>query len=158
MKNLIIYETKHGTVEHAVSLLADRLEGQTRTARVSDGSIPPIAEFDTVILGGSIYFGKIQKALSTFIVKHTDELLQKRLGLFICGAHPDSNEREKELREAFPEKLREHALAKEVFGFQIHFQSLNRLEKSIAKSILRQKEDKEGLDMEAIASFAEKFK
>lgn len=158
MKNLIIYETKHGTVEHAVSLLADRLEGQTRTARISDGSIPPLDEYDTVILGGSIYFGKIQKALSTFMAKHTDELLQKRLGLFICGAHPDPAEREKELRDAFPEKLRKHALAKEVFGFQIHFQSLNRLEKSIAKSILRQKEDKEGLDEEAIASFAEKFK
>ncbi|RHW41482.1 flavodoxin [Neobacillus notoginsengisoli] len=158
MRNLILFETKHGAVEHAGALLADMLEGETRTARVSRGNIPPLDQFDTIILGGSIYFGKIQKALSIFMARHQEELLKKRLGLFICGAHPDQNEREKELRESFPEKLREHAVAKDILGFQIHFQSLNLLEKSIVKSILRLKEDKEAIDREAIQAFAEKFR
>ncbi|WP_181884525.1 flavodoxin domain-containing protein [Neobacillus piezotolerans] len=156
MKTLIVYETKHGTVEHAVALLAGKLHGETRTARVSD-TLPKLSKFDTVIIGGSIYFGEIQKTLAMFMVKNREELLGKRLGLFICGAHPDPAEREKELENAFPKEFRDRAEAQAIFGYQIHFQELNPLERSIAKSILRQKVDKVGLNEEAIEAFAAKF-
>lgn len=156
MKTLIVYETKHGTVEHAVALLAGKLDGDTKTARVSD-NMPKLSDFDTVIIGGSIYFGEIQKTLATYMVKHSEELTQKRLGLFICGAHPNSAERERELENAFPEEFRNRAVAQDIFGYQIHFQELNPLERSVTKSILRQKGDKDGLDEEAIEAFARKF-
>jgi menaquinone-dependent protoporphyrinogen oxidase len=157
VNSLILYESKHGTVAHAASILAESLNGEVVAVKLSDGNIPPLAGFDAVILGGSIYFGKIQKTMSRYIAKNRKELLIKKLGLFICGAHPDQKEREKELQDAFPKELLAQAAAADIFGYQIHFQKLNLLEASITKSILRLKEDKEGLDRGKIEAFARKM-
>ncbi|ALC92455.1 hypothetical protein AM500_23825 [Bacillus sp. FJAT-18017] len=157
MKTLILYESKHGTVAHAASILAESLNGEVVAVKLSDDNIPPLAGFDAVILGGSIYFGKIQKTMSRYIVKNRQELLRKKLGLFICGAHPDQKEREKELQQAYPKELMIQAAAADILGYQIHIQELNLLEAIIVKSILGLKEDKDGLDRGKIEAFARKM-
>jgi menaquinone-dependent protoporphyrinogen oxidase len=157
VNTLILYESKHGTVAHAVSILAESLNGEVVAVKLSDGNIPPLAGFDAVILGGSIYFGKIQKTMSRFIDKNKQELLGKKLGLFICGAHPDQKEREKELQLAYPKELMVQAAAADILGYQIHIQEFNRLEAIIVKSILGLKEDKDGLDRGRIEAFARKM-
>ncbi|MEK5237704.1 flavodoxin domain-containing protein [Paenibacillus sp. FSL L8-0470] len=43
--------------------------------------MPALASYDTVILGNSIYFGKIRKEMALFTSKYQQELLNKRLGI-----------------------------------------------------------------------------
>lgn len=60
MKNLIVYATKHGTAKKCAEMLKTRLNGETVLANVKE-TPPDLEDFDTVVLGGSIYIGKMQK-------------------------------------------------------------------------------------------------
>jgi menaquinone-dependent protoporphyrinogen oxidase len=150
---LIIYATKHGSVENAVKLLMEKIEGKVTIINIMNEDPPKLNEYENVILGGSIYVGKIQKRLSKYIEKHLSELLTKRIGLFICAAQEEEI-REKELIESFPEKLFEHAVCKEIFGYEIHYEDMNFIEKKVVGSILGHKSNYSELSDVKIDSFA----
>ena len=61
MKNLIIFTTKHGCVEKCSTLLQQKLHGETTMVNLKKDVIPDLEGFQNIILGGSIYVGKIQK-------------------------------------------------------------------------------------------------
>jgi menaquinone-dependent protoporphyrinogen oxidase len=153
IRTLIIYATKHGSVENAVRLLKEKLEGEITVINIMNEDPPELNEYDNVILGGSIYLGKIQKRLSKYMEKHLTDLLSKRIGLFICGAEREEI-REKELIGSFPEKLFEHAVCKEIFGYEIHFEDMNFIEKKVVGSILGYKDNYSELSEPKIDSFA----
>ncbi|SFF73252.1 menaquinone-dependent protoporphyrinogen oxidase [Halobacillus alkaliphilus] len=133
MKTLIVYGTKHGSARKVAYRLHDKLPGDVQVRSVTKESIPSLQDFDTIILGGSIYMGKIQKELRQFAEEKEAELLQKKLALYICAGEPDPSLRVQELKDNFPEKLYDHAVVKEVAGHEIHMDQLNLLEKSILR-------------------------
>jgi len=94
-----------------------------------------LEEYDNIILGGSIYISKIQKKLSTFILSNLTLLLKKRIGLFICAGEKDEALVGKELIFAFPPTLYDHAIVKEVFGFELDMNKLNFFEKFIMSKV-----------------------
>jgi menaquinone-dependent protoporphyrinogen oxidase len=151
---IIIYATKHGSVENAVKLLKEKLYGEITIINIMNEEPPSLGEFENVILGGSIYVGKIQKRLSKYIENHLSELLTKQIGLFICGAQKDEV-REQELIDSFPEALYKHALCKEIFGYEIHYNDMNFIEKNIVRTILGHKSDYSELSEANIERFAE---
>jgi menaquinone-dependent protoporphyrinogen oxidase len=153
MKTIIIYATKHGSVENAVNLLKGKLEGEVKLVNIMNQEAPTLAEYENVILGGSIYVGKIQKRFSKYIEKHLSELLTKRVGLFICAAQQEDI-REKELIDSYPEELFQHALCKEIFGYEIHYEDMNFIEKRVVSSIMGHKSDYSELSESKIDSFA----
>ena len=157
MKTLIIYATKQGSSKVAAHLLKSKLEGEVHLVNLLKESIPSISDFDTVIIGGSIYAGKIQKKLTEFLNKNLSLLLGKRIGLFICAAHFDPEVLKKELLEAFPEELHNIAIAKEIFGYQINKEHLNFIEKAIVKKIMGISENTNKLSEETIDTFAQKM-
>ncbi len=61
MKNCILFTTKHGSTEKASLLLKEKLNAETDIINLKDVKKPDISDYDTVILGASIYMGKIQK-------------------------------------------------------------------------------------------------
>lgn len=61
MKTIIIYTTKYGCAEKAAYLLRSKLGEGTEAVNLMHAKEPLLDKYDTVILGGSIYFGKIQK-------------------------------------------------------------------------------------------------
>lgn len=150
---IIIYATKHGSVEHAVMLLKAKLEGEVRLVNILEEKVPSLGDYENVILGGSIYLGKIQKQLTKYIEKHLSELLTKRVGLFICAAQQE-DVREKELIDAFPNELFEHAISKEIFGYEINFDDMNFIEKKVVRSILGHQDNYSELSNETIERFA----
>lgn len=153
MKTLIIYATKYGSVEHAAQLLKSKLAGDVQLVNIIKEDVPPLEEFEIVILGGSIYVGKIQKKLSKYITKKLPQLLGKRIGLFICAGQKEEV-RIKELETAFPTELYHHAVCKEVFGYEIHYEKMNFFEKKIIGSILGHKQSYSDLSETIIARFA----
>ena len=75
MKTIIVYSTKYGSVEKVALKIQEQLEGEVSLAKAKDN--PDIKEYDSVVLGGSIYAGSIQKEMKVFIKSNQNELLKK---------------------------------------------------------------------------------
>lgn len=155
MKSIIIYATKHGSVENAAHLLQSKMEGESCLINIMKEDVPILDEYDTIIFGGSIYVGKIQKQLSKYIAKNLPLLLKKRIGLFICAGEKEEV-RVKELETSFPNMLFTHAVCKEIFGYEIHYEKLNFIEKKMAGAILGHKQSYSNLSETKIENFAKK--
>jgi len=154
MKTLIIYTTKYGCVQKVANILKSKLNGKVDSFNIIKENAPPLDEYDNIILGGSIYFGKIQKELTSFITENLSLLLKKRIGLFICAGAPDPQTRCKELESVFPSDLYNHALSKEIFGYSIDYQKLNFIDKLITKAVRGDKSNVSEIYEDRINNFA----
>ncbi|MHB9142378.1 MAG: flavodoxin domain-containing protein [Paludibacter sp.] len=153
MRSLIIYATKYGCVEKAANMLKSKMNGEVFLVNITEEKVPSLDDFDNVILGGSIYIGKIQKTLTNYIKSNLPFLLHKRIGLFICAGESEPV-RTKELAEAFPAELFNHAAAKEVFGHELCYEKLNVLDKLIMRSIKGVTKSSSDLSEQKIENFA----
>lgn len=153
MKNLIIFTTKYGSVEKCSNLLKEKLNGDTTIVNLKKDPVPNLQDFDNIILGGSIYVGKIQKELTEFMNTNLDALLQKRVALFICAGEKGET-LSTEFKGAFPAKLYEHAVAKEIFGDEIYIDKMNFFEKLALRFLKNVTESYSNLSEENIAKLA----
>lgn len=112
MTILILYATKTGATEQCARVLESEIPNST-TCNIELAK-PILADFDSVILGAGVRDGKIYKPIRDFIKKNHKDLLNKRMGYFIC------NEKAKETKEIIdsniPVDLREAAICIESFG------------------------------------------
>lgn len=154
MKSIIIYSTKYGCTEKTANMLKSYLNGDVQLVNIMKDSVPSLEEYDNVILGGSIYIGKIQKKLINYITENLPSLMKKRVGLFICAGNPQPEERVKELVSAFPSELYNHAIVKEALGYEICFRKLNFIDKKIMAMVKGNKEDSSELSEEKVKKFA----
>lgn len=136
MKTVILYTTKYGSVRKAAAILKEKLNGETALVDIANGSIPSLDEYDTVILGGSVYMGRIQKKLSSYIQNNLNVLLKKRIGVFLCAGATENGQQEKELREAYPSRLYDHVLARGVLGYSYDFDKMRFFDRFIVSRIL----------------------
>lgn len=157
MRTIIIYATKHGSAENAASMLKAWLEGEIQILNIMLEDVPNLAPYENVVLGGSIYMGKIQKKLAKYMAANLPILMKKRIGLFICAGEKEEIRR-RELETAFPIELYTHAVCKEIFGYEIHYEKLNFIEKKLASAILGHNQSYCNLSEEKIKSFACHFK
>ena len=91
---------------------------------------PGLADYDAVIVGGSIYMGRVQAKVSEFCAAHEGELQQKTLGLFLCCGLPQNLE--ESLSASFPETLRKHAKSVGCFGGELRTARMKPMHKLIA--------------------------
>lgn len=153
MKTLIIYTTKYGTVEKAANILRSKMNGEVTLVNLNQDMVPDLDDFDTVILGGSIYIGRIQKALTNYMKANLSSLLQKRIGLFICAGEKEPV-LSRELEAAFPPELLKHATSQGKFGFEFNFDKLKIIDKILISKVKGVKKSISELDAEAIEKFA----
>ncbi|KAJ52714.1 menaquinone-dependent protoporphyrinogen oxidase [Clostridium tetanomorphum] len=152
MKTLIVYGSKHGCVEKCSKELKDKLHGEVVTVDIKKDSVPDIGLFDNIIIGGSVYAGKIQKGITEFCCKNINELKDKNIGLFICGMIEEQKGKA-ELNNVFPEELLSKAVAKEYFGGEVIFSKMNFFEKFIIKKVCKINEDVSNIISENISKF-----
>lgn len=157
MKTAIIYSSTHGTTEKVAARLATLLGNEnTGLFNLRNESNIDISAFDTVIIGGSIHAGNIQMRIKKFCKSNLLALLDKKLGLFMCGMNEP--EYEKEFRNAFPDLLREHAIATCIPGGEFLFENMNFFQRAIVSKISGIKESVSRIDDSKIISFAEALK
>ena len=157
MKTLIVYCSSHGTTEKAVQLLSEWMEGEILAVDLKRDKITfDVRNFDFVIIGGSIHAGSIQGKIKHFIAKHYDDLLTKRLGLFLCCWH-DGQTAIEQFNEAFPEELRKVSIANGIFGGEFLVSKMNFIERQIVKKVSGVTEDTSNLDTTAIMTFVMKI-
>ncbi|OMD41647.1 flavodoxin domain-containing protein [Paenibacillus odorifer] len=153
MKTIIIYTSKYGCTEKAAYLLKNQLGEETEVVNLMLAKEPALERYDTVILGGSIYYGKIQKKMTEFTSKYQNELSKKRVGLFIC-AGAKGEQAAQELKSSFPEKLYDQSITKEVFGDEIYEEKFTLLDRLVLRMLKGKGMSVNGLSKETIERFA----
>lgn len=135
MKTVIIYATKHGCSEKCAKWLAEKLSGTVDLHNLKMGDGVDLAQYDRVILGGSIYAGRMLKEVTAFCQNRLDQLKGKRLGLFTCGMN--QKEADAQLKANYPEELLERAVVADCFGGEYNLKEMNFFEKTIVKMVAR---------------------
>ncbi|BCJ96327.1 flavodoxin [Anaerocolumna cellulosilytica] len=135
MKSIILYTTRYGCTAEVAKQIQGKLASDCKSINIVTERVPSLDPFDNIILGGSIYIGKIQKELTSFAISNLKELLSKNIGLYLCAGAPQEEELNKELLGAFPKELFEHAIAKDVLGYAFTFEKMRFLDRFIMKKI-----------------------
>ena len=156
MKTLIAYATKRGFTKKCAELLSEKLNGEVEIVDIKKSKNIDVNIYKNIIIGGSVYMGKIRKEVPDFCNRNMDKLLDKNIGLFICGL-AEGEVAKKELEACFPEKLSNNALAIDIFGGEYNFDKMNFIEKTIIKKIANTSENQEVLHVDRIKSLAVKF-
>lgn len=157
MKTLILYATKHGFTYEVAQRLQAELGPETDLANAA-GTVPALTPYEMVVLGGSIYMGHVQKALTTYINRNQQLLLSKKNGLFLCAGMTDPDAQKQELQNAFPPALLAHAAAKDVLGYRFDFQKMNLLERAMIRAMRGSNENVAVFFEEKIVSFTNQLK
>ena len=157
MTNLIVYMSRHGTTAKIAADLKEKLgTKKTKLVNLEQDQVPPLREFPTVIIGGSVHAGTIQQEVTTFCVRNKTELLQKRLGLFMCYMNNDLGDLEFE--DSFPTDLRKHATAIGFFGGEFLFEKMTALEKDAVRKVKGIEDSVHRIDEKAIEKFIDDIK
>lgn len=154
MNTIIVYGSKYGFTKKCVDRLAKELHGKVDLQDLKNGTNITISEYDTIIIGGSIYAGRIQKEVTEFCTMNLEDLKDKNIGLFICGMQ-EGDAVETELTQNYNSELVKVAIAKDYFGGEFNFEKMNFIEKFIVKKISKVTSSKTNLLAENIHRFAQ---
>lgn len=134
MKLLIAYGTRYGTTAACARALADAVRAETVVADLARRPRPRPGEYDAVLVGGSIYAGRIQRAVTTFCESFEEELLARPLGLFVCCFFQGERARA-QIADAFPASLHEHAFARMHVGGALNPAGLSLFDRFLVRSL-----------------------
>lgn len=158
MKRIIIYATKYGSTEEVARRLKAQLGEETQLCNILTDRVPALAAYGTVILGGSIYIGRVQKQIAQYASGHAEELAAKNVGLFLCAGEQKPDVQLALLQTAFSKALMEHAAAKAVLGYAFLFEKMKFFDKLIIKKMKGDSISLTAYSDEHIASFANALK
>lgn len=140
MKTLIAYGTKYGCTRKCAQLIAQQIVGEVDVIDLKAQKSLTLNPYQNVIIGGSIYMGKVQKEVREFCDAYATELITKKLALFITCMQ-DGEVADQELNQAFPEKLVAHAVAKVPCGGEMIFEKMKFMDRFIAKKVAKSDEN-----------------
>lgn len=140
MKTLIAYVSRYGTTAECARRLAEKLPGESRLIDLRKERKPDFTGFDTVVIGGPIYAGRIRREVTTFCESHRAEIERRKAGLFICCLY-DGEKAQEELNESFPAWLNAHAAGRYAFGGAISMGRLNFVDRFLIRKIAQTEND-----------------
>ncbi len=152
MSAIIIYMSLHGCAEKAALKLRDMHWDDVDLVNLKVQDPPPLDDYDTVIIGGSIHSGEIQGRIRKFCREHEWVLITKRLGLYLCHMQ-EGEAATRQFHEAFPQQLRNHAVAKGLFGGEFNLEKMLPHEKSLMKKAVGIDHSIENVNTKAIEGF-----
>ena len=133
MKTLILYATKYGAAKEIAERIGGKIDGAV-ICELNQKNIPPLADFDNVIIGSSVYAVAIRKEAKLFAANHADELSKKTLGLFLSNFADDEGYFDKN----FPEKVVGAAKVKACLGGIFDPSKANFIERFIIKIVMKE--------------------
>ena len=157
MKTAIIYASKHGCTDKCAHTLANELNNNAALINLDESTDINLDEFNTVIIGGSIHAGSMNKKIKKFTEKSIDLLNQKRTGLFICCMEEEDEKVLEQFQNAYPESLRNKAIAHGFFGGEFNFDKMNFFEKAIIKKIAKTDQNVSKINYNNMKEFAQKI-
>lgn len=157
MSILIIYLSKHGTVEEVAKTMK-QLSGEVVEIKKLDTHIngTVIEKYDSLIVGGSIHMGKAQKRLVRFCKTYSHFFKEKKSGIFLCSMTEPKNAAHY-LEESFPKEILNACHTTGLFGGSVKFEKMNFIERTMMKKITRKEDSFSQIDSDRIAAFIESF-
>ena len=152
MKVLIAYATKYGTAEKCAKILAEKLNSEVDVIDLKSENIE-LAEYEAVIIGSSVYMGRVRKEARKFCEKRKNELQDKKLAFFLNCMGEGEKARE-QIKDNLPEDLIEQAEVTGIFGGEFDFEKMNFFERIIVKKVGGIKESKSNILEDNIDNFA----
>ena len=113
LNTLVLYATKYGATAEIAKRIANRMSGAIIHDLKQKG-IPPLDDFDIVIIGSSVYAGMIRKEAKTYLTQYADVLQKKKTGFFISGM--DANQEKTYFEKNFPPELLQNAVVAVFLG------------------------------------------
>ena len=135
MKLLIAYASKSGCAAEMSALLASLLPNHTVDLCDLSERMPDPAEFDYVVLGGSIRFNRAHKALRAYLAEYADAIVGKPHTVFVCCAFGDQVEHY--YRAAFPREVLESAEHRVYFGGDLSLSRQRGFDKFLTRLLRR---------------------
>lgn len=155
MKTLILYATKYGAAEKAAKQIAEII-GSAESVKLERGGVYPLDDYDCVVVGSSVYAGRIRKEAAEYIGKCSDELKKNKFGLFLCGM--DLSGENRYFTTNFAPEILESAVATGFFGGIFDPAKANGIERLIMKIVSKQSGYVDNLSKGKIEDFALKLK
>jgi len=140
MKTMILFGSTYGYTKECATKLTKDLEVDVRVVNIGKDNIPSIDDFDTILIGGSIYMGQIQKKIKEYCISNEDLLKNKNLGFFISSGTPENFDAN--IKNAFPESLLKNAISIENFGGELRTDKM-KLSHKLITSIMKKATAKE---------------
>jgi len=156
MKTAIIFSSTHGTTEKASQLLRKHLKGEVDVIDLKKCSNLSLTDYNSVILGSSIYAGSVKSKLKQFIKQNQNDLVTKKIGLFLCCMY-EGDKAAKQFETAYPKEFREISISNGLFGGEFILSDLNFFERKIIKMVDGVTTDVSKIDIHEIKKFADKF-
>jgi menaquinone-dependent protoporphyrinogen oxidase len=153
MKTLILYGSHKGCTRSCAEKVSEQIGG-SETVDLARSASPTLDGYDTVVLGSSIWAGKVHPKVNRFVKKNLPALLDKRLGLFICSGDDKADH----IGQNYPASLVEHAQAKAYFGGALNINDYNPLVKFILKKKAGVTESYNRLKPEVISQFSKSLR
>ena len=160
MKIAILYGTKYGTTEKVAKLISKSIKNQNNNESI-DIELINLKEknnlnlnYDFLIIGSSVYMGKIRKEVNEFLKKYKNTLIQKPFALFVCGVN--IIEGIDQVNKVFPSKILNHAISTGFLGGELKLDKMNFFERKISQFIMKDTNEFK-IDIIAIEEFAEKI-
>lgn len=153
-KTLIIYTTKYGTTQTCAALLKAQLRDGADLQNLSEHKKVKLDAYDTIVIGTSIHAGMINGRIKRFCAEHEQDLLKKRLGLFLCMME-EGEGAVKQLEQKYSQALRDKALVVDSFGGEFLFSKMGWFARKLIKSMSKTDEDVHQIREDAIKAFAQ---
>ncbi len=139
MNTLIVYATKHGATERAAKKLSEKLNGNVDCFNLKKNIPESMDGYERVVLGTSVYAGKLHKEFVEFIKKNEEKLKKKEYAFFVCCGF--ETKAETYLRENFSDEIVDGALFVKYFGQEIVWKKMKLYERAAMIMVAKVKKD-----------------
>ena len=153
MKVLIAYKTKYGTTAACARFLAERIHAPTELCDLAATRRVDVGSFDVVLIGGSIYGGKIQRQVTSFCDQYRDFLLGRKVGVFLCCLY-QGDHAVQQMKTAFPEWLLTHVFDTALPGGELHYDKLTLMDRLLVGALSHPRGDVSLLKTEVLEQMA----
>ncbi|PRR81078.1 flavodoxin domain-containing protein [Clostridium vincentii] len=154
MKTLIIYGTNYGTAEGVAKTIKGKISDQVEMVNIKKASVPNLNDFNKIVIGSGVKIGMINKKLKSWMNNNCDEIISKKIFLFLCASTTKAEEIEKIWSANYPEKILDNATIKICVGGVLNLDKMGFFDKLIIKKVTGQNESSSTLKIDEILNLA----
>lgn len=156
MNTLILYCSKYGATEKCVNLINDNLRKKADVINLKNyNSTVDINDYNTILIGGGVYAGRVQSELTEFVKTNEKCLQSKNIGVFLCCK--DEEKAMEYIETNFPNWLIKKSFMLTHLGHEININKMNFAEKFLLKSLFKIKESYSELNHDSIDKIVSKI-
>ena len=153
MKILIAFCSRYGAARRCASLLAERITVPADVVDLGATRRVDLALYDVVVLGGSVYGGRIQRRLVSFCDFHEQQLMKKEVGVYLCCLY-QGERAVQQLHAAYPAWLLAHSFHSALPGGELRFGDLRWIDRLAVRGLPHSREDMLLLKTDAMDALA----